>query len=458
MATFSSRSLAAVVAGVACAAAAASGAKKSPVCPDDFDELTTSDVRDLLSRWNLAKPLGAEFEEQGVDGFALQHIRPETVNPVAYPNAQPFHWEILWARLSQCGGTRGTTVEAEVEAVLPSEQRSVPPRRRLAEASSSDVASTPTGIRLRSNRSSLSFGPDSDVVLRREGEETLGVDADLLFCDGHGLRFCNEEGDAPLITADSQGNVYISGNVHFLSNATFRGLELESFVKNVYADITLEAETEKERQAGTRGCAAILAVNSSATDGVYDVDGQYVYCDMSGGGWSLLASYHSSYGYITDFRIGTPTVLGSGGSPPPTDQIWAPLPNDDYGHVNMTAFDLSGNRTLKATCSIGNSVYSFNTTLFPSWTGGVYGNYAGTIEGEEVGWTVLSATDVGLKGRSSHFICGSYDDPNYEGLGFCSGSPASASWTPHMASVSFWPTTYIGCNGVQGNNFQLWAL
>jgi len=427
-------------------------------CPTDIESLSTSEVGTLLSQWKLGKAFADEFEQQEVDGFALLHVRPDTVDKTAYPNAQPFHWEVLWSRLARCEGATETASSRTVQdAVLATDGSAAPTasRRRLTE-SSSEVAA-PSGIRIRSNHSSLSFGPNSDVVLKRTADNELTADTNVRFCDGNGIRFCNNKGEDPLITSDAQGNIYISGNVHFLSNTTFRGIELDSFVKNVYEEIN--PVTESDAESGLQSCAAILGVNSSATSGVYDVDGQYVYCDMTDGGWTLLASYNPSYGYLGDFNAGTPTVLdSSGGSAPPTDEVWAPLVDGDYGHVNMTKFDLSNNRTAKGTCTRSSTVYSYETTLFSEWVGGVSGNYQGNLAGEDIGWAVLSATDVGMYGLANHFICGSGAYSAAEGIGFCDGVAASSSWTPHMASISFWPTSAIvGCAGGQGTSFQFWV-
>jgi len=179
-------------------------------CPPegtDVASLSVDSVLETIDSWGLSYAFGAEFKRQQVDGFQLLHINKDTVDPSAYPNAQPFHWSALWTRMKNCGfGGPSSTVAVE-KAPLE--------RRKLS--SSDDSAS---GLHIKSNNSAIILGPASDIELRRESDNVLGVHNHLRFCDDNGITFCNLEGEDVSLTSDMQGNVYANGDFHFLGNVS----------------------------------------------------------------------------------------------------------------------------------------------------------------------------------------------------------------------------------------------
>jgi hypothetical protein len=201
------------------------------------------------------------------------------------------------------------------------------------------------------------------------------------------------------------------------TQVSFRGVQIDKYVAKVFDDLQAEALTCDD--GSCESCAEILAVDPSSSDGVYlvDPDGPdtgynafYVYCDITGGGWTLLLRYSSGSGYYSSFNFneaGVPT--SSGGADPPTNQIWCPMPDGaDDGHVAITSFDMSGGRALKAMCVDGSgSGHSYTTDLVAAWTAGDFGtaNAKGSST-VPVAWGVLAGHDIGLKGRANHYMCG----------------------------------------------------
>ena len=256
----------------------------------------------------------------------------------------------------------------------------------------------------------------------------------------------------------------------------------------VASTTTTTSTTTASTVTANSSCALILQHYPAATDGIYMVDGdalgappQHVWCDMTGGGWTLLLSVATGSAHFSSFSAKTPQVpTSSGGAAAPNDGVWAPLPNATVtGHVNLTAFDLhNGNRTVKATCthSTKKLVYSFQSSLLRAWDGGVYNTVGATGTTEDpVGWMVLSTADVGYYGIGYHFICGG--SPNsissgIFGIGMCSGQGSYHKWTSHRVSFSSWVAglgvangIYIGCDGQSSDSafpgsgaaFQFWV-
>ena len=193
------------------------GAASVELCPPDGTDptaLTVDDVVGLLEKWDLGFAFGQEFAQQRVNGFQLTHISKATVDPKAYPNAQPFHWAALWTRLDMCGLSTAARPSLQMQSNDRAEGGTVD-RRRLSAASKSTNSS---GISILNNQSAIIMGSNGDIELKRHANNVLGMDNHLRFCDDHGLQFCNTEGEDQTITSDNQGNLYVSGNVHFLSN------------------------------------------------------------------------------------------------------------------------------------------------------------------------------------------------------------------------------------------------
>ena len=219
----------AAIAGLAAAGSAASPSDSISNCPYDVLSLSTEDVQTLLKEWNLDHALGAEFSSQHVDGFMLAHISTDTVDRTAYPNAQPFHWTALFTRLELCKIGKQTKADLKRAAKgLSSEGESAPAngaepaRRRLG----SGMTASHSGIHIVSNKSTIAFGPDADIMMYRSEENVMSMDNHVAFCNGNGLLFCNAEGDDITVTSDDQGNLYVGGNVHFTGNVSHLSLPL----------------------------------------------------------------------------------------------------------------------------------------------------------------------------------------------------------------------------------------
>ena len=142
-------------------------------CPQQESlSLSVDDVQSLLQSWNLHRAFGKEFEQQLVDGYALQHLNRDMVVPSVYPQAQPFHWAMLWERLGACGiGASAKTA--------PVKSTALPPRRKLASSQTADGS----GLIIKAQQSTISMGPDGDVVLQRSGERSMRINGNVHFTD-----------------------------------------------------------------------------------------------------------------------------------------------------------------------------------------------------------------------------------------------------------------------------------
>ena len=99
--------VAAATAAAAAAAAAVSAATASsaPACPpadSALSLLSEGDVGDLLTSWNLGHAFRQEFADQHVDGFKLQYLTKDTLDPADFPNAKPLDFAALWGRMQVC--------------------------------------------------------------------------------------------------------------------------------------------------------------------------------------------------------------------------------------------------------------------------------------------------------------------------------------------------------------------
>ena len=147
----------------------------SAQCPDKpLNSLSIDEVQSLLQDWQLDNAFAKEFKEQQVSGYLLKFMDERTLSVESYANAQPFHVAALFARIKECS------------APTPVQQQASASRRQLQ----SDSEASTSGIRIKSNNSVISLGPEADVNLRRTGDSALTVESDIHLC-GHGLHFCN---------------------------------------------------------------------------------------------------------------------------------------------------------------------------------------------------------------------------------------------------------------------------
>jgi len=108
---------------------------------------------------------------------------------------------------------------------------------------------------------------------------------------------------------------------------------------------------------------------------------------------------------------------------------------EDDGHLPLLAFNVTGTRLLKAVCDASGDTYSYTSRLVDSWDGGVYGEDQGSgTTSDPVGWVILAGNDVGLEGRSHHYICGSVDYSGSRGFGFCSGEGLDPTYLRRLPS------------------------
>lgn len=130
---------------------------------------------------------------------------------------------------------------------------------------------------------------------------------------------------------------------------TFEGVHFEQYVTNVFDKLTANTTDVEE------SCAAILLNDAAAKDGVYELDPDgpggydpmYAYCDMTNGGWTLLArcqrsvscfigssvfdsnlcsrARYDNTGYMSTFNFGEAMFpTSTGGSVAPTNQVRMP--------------------------------------------------------------------------------------------------------------------------------------
>ena len=208
--------------GLLLASTTASAQVTGKGCPQgDLAQVSTADVQALLVEWELDHALGAEFQAQRVNGFALKHLSGDTVDPAAYPNAQPFHWAVLWDRLGVCGigplaGKSGSPSHRQEENVaFDGDLVGDAAHRRL------QTESAWSGLKISRNQSMISLGSEADIVLRRLEEKILAIENDLYFCDGNGIKFCagDSNGAPASITSDADGNIVLDGGLRFGSGA-----------------------------------------------------------------------------------------------------------------------------------------------------------------------------------------------------------------------------------------------
>ena len=144
------------------------GGGSSNFCPEDpkLVDLDIDEVQDLLEKWHLSKAMGAELQEQRVDGYKLRLLAlPGALDAATYPNAQPFDLFALKNHLADClegGGDAAGALAAS---------KATGRRRRLA------VDSDFKGILIKKDNGGIALGPDGDVSLVRSGDATLLVNA-----------------------------------------------------------------------------------------------------------------------------------------------------------------------------------------------------------------------------------------------------------------------------------------
>ena len=221
--------------------------------------------------------------------------------------------------------------------------------------------------------------------------------------------------------------------------------ELDNLTTIVH-DILLAVDVPKAAATTISSCADILARTANSSDGVYQLSQtqEYVYCDMSNGGWTLLLRYVTSSTGLSSWDIARAENSGAAAT------NWTLTPAS-VGHVNMTAFDLQ-NHTLRAVCDGS----EFETSLLDDWAGGIYGtDEASGTTGSPVGWAILAR--AAGQGRHRFYMCGSAAFAHTRGFGFCSGAGVDSSFGNHLASLDIRDDGInIGCAGDQGSYVELW--
>lgn len=227
-------------------------------CPTDVKNFNVVEVQTLLEKWNLGKAFGTEFKDQEVDGFALHYLTADNVNQNAYPHAQPFHWSILWDRLSQCDIRKKNLQQPSTQSEYS--DKTVQNARRNLLTSSNNGRST-SGIHIRSNTSSIELGQFADIQLRRSGHNVLSVENQLAFCGENGIVFCNR---TSLISNKDDGTLHVHGDIAFHGNV---GLTMDGGITNQIGKCTYPNDINQCRNAS---CA-----------------NQMFYC-CDGGGWNTI--------------------------------------------------------------------------------------------------------------------------------------------------------------------------
>ncbi len=202
-----------------------------------------------------------------------------------------------------------------------------------------------------------------------------------------------------------------------------------------------------------RSCKALLDAGLSDGDGIYEIDpdggGAFdVWCDMSDGGWTLLARYERNIRLDFDPNLDQVQGHGTVEAPPPLQATVG------RGHIAFGRFNPEG-QTVKIDCGsdglVSHSVS--HDDLFMDWEEGD----RGTV-GDTEGWGVLRWNSV----REGHYACGSevVESEVQAAFGYCSGTGSTGSWGSHEASITFSSTVasanVVGCDGGVGEWIRVW--
>jgi len=201
-------------------------------------------------------------------------------------------------------------------------------------------------------------------------------------------------------------------------------------------------------------CGAILGHDASSGDGIYSIDpdggGAFdAWCDMSGGGWTLLGRYERNIRLDFDPTQDQVQGIGTIDEPPPLEA------NTGRGHIAFSRFD-PADMTVKMDC--GSDETPFHAVarldLFVDWSEGDRGEV-----GSSEGWGVLRWNSV----RTDHRGCGSVlveDTGGVGAIGYCAGEGIFGSWVNHEVSATFHADTasdnVIGCNGEEADWMRVW--
>lgn len=223
-----------------------------------------------------------------------------------------------------------------------------------------------------------------------------------------------------------------------------------------------QSENVGTEQNPAQSCQAILqsAPAVSLASGLYtfkDSSGiEYkAYCDFDledGVGWMLIAKFKGGHYRTGGVSFLQAEELSTSGGTPKTD-AWAPTLTT-AGHINFNRISPSG-RTFRMTCGTNaNNKHrdgaTYTTTLFQDWNGGYKGNRGAA---GSPGWVVIAGKDTNGNGYSSHWICGSRDNPEITGVGFCSGNPGGGVRSVHLASYTDYRSQgIITCRGSENND------